>query len=110
MFIRTAALTIFAKAFSGRATAMSLLREDPMKPGKIYPLDIDLWSTSIVFNRGHRLRLHVTSSSAPGYDPNPNTGERLRWSERTEVAHNTIHLSSRYPSHLELPEAAPRTE
>ncbi|MFO1498088.1 MAG: CocE/NonD family hydrolase [Verrucomicrobiota bacterium] len=81
----------------------SFLREDLLKPGKVYPLEIDLWSTSMVFNRGHRLRVHITSSSAPGYDPNPNTGEPLRWSERTAVASNAIHLSSRCPSYLELP-------
>jgi uncharacterized protein len=84
--------------------------QEPMKPGKIYSVPLDLSSTSIVFNRGHRLRVHVTSSCAPGYDPNPNTGERLRWSERTEVAHNTIHFSSRCPSHVELPVVAAGAE
>ena len=55
----------------------SFQEPDFMKPGKIYPLDIDLWSTSIMFNRGHKFRVDVTSSSAPGYDPNPNTEEPL---------------------------------
>jgi uncharacterized protein len=89
---------------------ISFLQDDLLKPGRIYSLDVDLWPTSIVFNRGHRLRVDVTSSSAPGLDPNPNTGERLRWSERREVAHTTIHLSRQYVSHIDLPAAAVRTK
>jgi uncharacterized protein len=84
---------------------LSFSHEDFLKPDRVYPIDIGLWSTSIIFNKGHRLRVHVTSSSAPGYDPNPNTGEPLRWSDRTELAHNRIHLSGGFPSHLDLPVA-----
>jgi predicted acyl esterase len=78
-------------------------RERPLKPGAITPLDIDLWSTSVIFNRGHRLRVHVTSSSAPGFDPNPNTGEAFRSSHHQQPARNTIHLDPRHPSHVILP-------
>lgn len=85
---------------------ISYLHSDFLKPGTVYALDVDLWPTSIVFNKGHRLRVHVTSSSAPAYDPNPNTDERLRWSARTEVAHTTLHVSPQYTSHIDLPEAA----
>ena len=35
-------------------------------------VEIDLWSTSIVFLAGHRLRVHVTSSSFPRWDRNLN--------------------------------------
>lgn len=83
--------------------------EDFLKPGRIYPLEVALWSTSVVFNRGHRLRLHITSSSSPGYDPNPNTGEPLRMSDRTVIAQNTVYVSRRCPSYLELPVADSRT-
>jgi len=84
----------------------SFERETLLKPGEIYPFDIDLWSTSLIFNRGHRLRVHVTSSSAPGYDPNPNTGEPFRASDKTQVARNTIYLCAEYPSQLVLPVVA----
>ena len=83
----------------------SFREEELMKSGTIYPIDIDLWSTSIVFNKGHRLRVHVTSSSAPGYDPNPNTGEPLRWSDRSAIAHTSLHVAGRCPSNMELPVA-----
>lgn len=80
-------------------------KEKLMQPGKVYPIDIDLWSTSVIFNRGHRVRVHVTSSSAPGFDPNPNTGERFRASAASRPARNTVLVDSRHPSQIILPEA-----
>src|SRR5262249_31783598 len=56
----------------------SLSRPERMQPGKVTPIEIDLWSTSMVFNKGHRLRVQLSSSDAPAYDPNPNTGEAFR--------------------------------
>jgi predicted acyl esterase len=81
----------------------SFRREQMLRPGRIERFDIDLCSTSIVFNRGHRLGILVTSSNAPGFDPNPNTGEPFRSSTRTQVARNTIYLDTKHPSHVLLP-------
>jgi len=83
----------------------SFSKPEMMLPGKLYRVSVDLWSTSIVFNRGHRIRVHVTSSNAPGWDPNPNTGEPFRSSARTRVAHNVVHLGGATPSHIVLPVA-----
>jgi hypothetical protein len=80
-------------------------RERPPKPGKVAAYDIDLWSTSMVFNRGHCLRVQIASSSSPGYDPNPNTGEGFRASSRQQVATNSIWLARSRPSHIRLPVA-----
>ncbi len=74
--------------------------------GQVYEFTLDLFSTSIIFNQGHRLRVHVTSSSTNGYDPNPNTGEPFRSSNRARPARNTIYCDTRYPSQLLLPIAA----
>jgi putative CocE/NonD family hydrolase len=81
----------------------SFSQEKPLKPGQVYRFEIDLWSTSVIFNKGHRLRVLVTSSSAPGSDPNPNTGEPFRASDRTQTARNTIYCDGRHPSHILLP-------
>jgi uncharacterized protein len=78
-------------------------REEKLVPGEVVALDIDVWSTSIVFAPGHRLRVHVTSSSAPGFDPNPNTGEPFRSSDRTRVARNTVYVDAARPSQVLLP-------
>ena len=78
-------------------------KEELMKPGKIYPLEIDLWSTSVIFNTGHRLRLQITSSSAPGYDPNPNTGAVFRSNNETRKANIKLYMDAKHPSHISLP-------
>jgi uncharacterized protein len=78
-------------------------REVFMKKGEVYKLKLDLWSTSLVFNKGHRIAVHVTSSNNPRFDPNPNTGKPLRADSETRVATNTIHHSQQYPSRILLP-------
>lgn len=78
-------------------------REVFMKKGEVYKFNIDLWNTSIVFNKGHRIAVHVTSSNDPRFDPNPNTGKPLRQDNETRVATNTVHHSRRYPSRVVLP-------
>lgn len=83
----------------------SFSREVRLKPDEIYPLDVDLWSTSIIFNKGHRLRVHITSSSAPGFEPNPNTGEPFRSGGGTRIARNAVYCGGTPASHLLLPVA-----
>jgi putative CocE/NonD family hydrolase len=77
-----------------------------LKPGEVYPLEIDLWSTSIIFNRGHCLRVHVASTSAPGYDPNPQTGDPFRSRDYRRGARNVVYVDRDRPSHIVLPVAA----
>lgn len=74
-----------------------------MKKGQVYKFEIDLWSTSIIFNKGHRIAVHLTSSNDPRFDPNPNTGKPLRADDETRVAHNTIHHDRAHPTRIILP-------
>ena len=76
-----------------------------LEVGKVYPIEIDLWSTSVIFNTGHRIRLQITSSSAPGYDPNPNTGAPFRANPEKRKANIKLYVDSQRPSHLVLPVA-----
>ena len=46
-----------------------------MTPGAPEKLTIDLWQTAITFEKGHRIELVITSSNAPRFEVNPNTGE-----------------------------------
>jgi putative CocE/NonD family hydrolase len=79
----------------------------PLVPGEVYPISIDLWSTSNVFKRGHRLRLSVASSNFPRYDRNFNIW-KLRWnSEKPVVARNTIYHDRARPSCIILPISYP---
>jgi len=78
-------------------------REVFMKKGQVYKFKIDLWSTSIIFNKGHRIAIHVSSSNNPRFDPNPNTGSPLRADTLTQVATNSIHHDRMHPSRALLP-------
>lgn len=80
-------------------------REVFMKKGEVYKFKIDLWSTSLIFNKGHRIAIHITSSNDPRFDPNPNTGKPLRADEETRVATNTVHHDRAHPSRVLLPVA-----
>lgn len=45
-------------------------RESPRRsqligPGKVYRYRIDMWSTSNVFLKGHRIRIEISSSNSP---------------------------------------------
>ena len=78
-------------------------REVFMKKGQVYKFKIDLWSTSIIFNKGHRIGIHVSSSNNPRFDPNPNTGSALRADTLKQVATNSIHHDRMHPSRALLP-------
>src|SRR5262249_60583234 len=77
--------------------------ESLLQPGHVYELNVDLWSTSLVFNKGHRIRVAVSSSNSPRFEANPNTGRPFRADKETRVAKNTVHLSMKYPSRIMLP-------
>ena len=75
----------------------------PITPGQVYEYKIDLWSTSNVFLKGHRIRLEVSSSNFPRFDRNLNTGRRAADSATFVKAINTILHDSDHPSALILP-------
>jgi len=81
----------------------SLEKEKLMTPGEVYEFTIKLYPTSNIFKKGHRIRVDISSSNYPRFDPNPNTGEPLNQHRRTQVADQTIFLSPEHPSHIRLP-------
>jgi putative CocE/NonD family hydrolase len=74
-----------------------------MNPGQTYKLAIDLWSTSNVFRKGHKVRLEVSSSNFPRFDRNLNTGEENGSGRKPIAATNTIYHDAEHPSLLILP-------
>jgi predicted acyl esterase len=79
-----------------------------MTPGAPEKLTIDLWPTAITFEKGHRIALHISSSNAPRFEVNPNTGEPAGAATRTpRVAQNTIHMDAAHPTGLVLPVVYP---
>jgi putative CocE/NonD family hydrolase len=74
-----------------------------MEPGKIYEFTITLYPTSLVFQRGHQIRVHVSSSNFPRFDVNPNTGGPLGRELVTQTAVQTVFHDAEHPSHVVLP-------
>jgi putative CocE/NonD family hydrolase len=81
----------------------SLEKASLMTPGQIYQFRIELYPTSILFAKGHRIRVDISSSNFPRFDVNPNTGEPLNQNRRTAVAVNSIYHDAEHPSHIVLP-------
>ena len=74
-----------------------------MEPGKIYEIEVDLWSTSYIWNTGHKIRISISSSNAPRFLANPNTGAPVGDNGSSQIAHNTIYFGSTHPSCILLP-------
>jgi uncharacterized protein len=75
-----------------------------MTPGAPEELDIDLWSTAITFEKGHRIAVHITSSNSPRFEVNPNTGEPAGQHKLPpRVATNSVYMDAAHPSALVLP-------
>ena len=81
----------------------SLTKPSPMQPGQVYRLEIDLVGTSIAFLKGHRIRVHVTSSHFPQFDRNPNTGATFATTAAVKVAEQTVYHDGERASHILLP-------
>jgi uncharacterized protein len=81
----------------------SFAREEFLTPGRVYEFEIDLWHMANVFNRGHRIRVSITSSNAPKFQPNPNTATPFLADTIGVTARNTIYHDREHPSAIILP-------
>jgi len=97
----------------------------PLVPGDEYALDVELWPTSIIFNKGHRIRVVVSATNFPRFDVNMHngrffdlsTGELEKAVETgleeyiykpdlapdAKPAHTTVYLDAQRPSRIMLP-------
>jgi putative CocE/NonD family hydrolase len=73
------------------------------RPGEVEEITIDLWPTSMVFRRGHRIRLEVSSSNYPRFDRNPNTGRRIATETEPITAAQSVYHDRARPAHVFLP-------
>ena len=74
-----------------------------MERGRVYELHISPMSTSNYFDAGHSIRVEVSSSNFPRFTRNLNTGGNNYDETEGVVAHNTVHHSRQYPSHIKIP-------
>lgn len=74
-------------------------------PGEVAKLAWDIGWTSIIFNKGHRIRVTIASTGAPFYEPNPQTGGPITHfpPDAGVAAINTIWHDAAHASRVILP-------
>jgi len=74
-------------------------------PGQVTKLAWDIGWTSMIFNKGHRVRVTIASTGAPYYEPNPQTGAPISHfiTEPGVAAINTIWHDASHASRVILP-------
>ena len=97
----------------------------PLVPGALHEIDVKIWPTSIIFNKGHRIRVVVSATNFPRFDVNMHNGRyfdlqpgELEKAVETGIeeyvykpdlepdsrpAHTTLLLDSEHPSSIILP-------
>jgi putative CocE/NonD family hydrolase len=83
----------------------SRTQPSPLKPYSIESYEIDLWGTSNVFKKGHKIRIEIASSDYPNFDRNPNIyGDLSGVSEKDfQIANQRIFHDDAHPSRIDLP-------
>ena len=74
-----------------------------LEPNTVYEYEIDVAVTGNVFQKGHCIRVEISSSNFPRFDRNPNTGNTLGIDAEMRSAQQTVYHTSQYPSHILLP-------
>lgn len=80
--------------------------EQPLALGRVYEVTVELSTTAYAFQRGHKIRIVVSSSNYPRFSVNPNTGRPPNPGERGLVATNQVYCGPEQPSALLLPVTA----
>ena len=82
---------LVAKGMLNATRRRSLTEPEPLEPGEIYELPVDLDCTGWRFRRGHRIRVSVASADWPNVWPTP------------EPAVNRVYRGAGRPSRIVLP-------
>jgi predicted acyl esterase len=77
--------------------------EELMTPGEIYPVTVELESTALTFQPGHRIRMLVTSSDYPKFAVNWNDGAPMYGQGPGVRAANRVYADAAHPSAIVLP-------
>jgi uncharacterized protein len=73
-----------------------------LEPGEIYELDIEVNDISLELGPAEALEIAVSSSLAPNYHPNPNTGLGYAGGAPPVVVRQTVFHGGLHPSRLVL--------
>lgn len=84
--------------------------EKPFAKNQPTEINVDLWSTSMVFAKGHRIRVSVSSSNYPRFEKNLNIGLVEANAGSHRIAKNTLYFGQTYPSQIILPLVMPKNQ
>ena len=78
----------------------SLLKPAPLEKDRVYKFEIEVGNTSMLFKKGHRIRLQIAGSNFPEYGRNLQTGEDNGTTARTGTRYRPrrLALPSRLPA------------
>ena len=74
-----------------------------IEPNKVYDFTIDMQATSNIFQKGHRIRIDITSSNFPLWDRNLNTGNDPGTDTEMRTADQVVYHDQQRPSYIMLP-------
>ncbi|MDE2127608.1 MAG: CocE/NonD family hydrolase [Armatimonadetes bacterium] len=74
----------------------------PLVPGKVTRFHLNLWALGMVFPKGHRLRVAITSSGFPTYDRNLDTGSLEPHATTGPAATESIYHTKVHASYLSV--------
>lgn len=74
-----------------------------MKEGEVYKVKLSPLSTSNYFEKGHQIRVEISSSNFPRFTRNLNTGGNNYDEKDPVVARNKVYHSAEHPSMIRLP-------
>lgn len=77
--------------------------EELLTPGEVYEFSIQCNPTSYLFQKGHRIRLEISSSNFPAFSRNLNTGGEIATETKIVIAEQKIYHTADYPSKILLP-------
>lgn len=81
----------------------SLAEPSPVEPGRVYAYEIDLWATSQLFKRGHRIKLELSSGNFPRFNRSLNTFGPPAEQREARIARQTVYHDKARPTHIVLP-------
>jgi len=94
--------TILADGIARAALRSSLEELSLLEPGEIFELDIEVNDIALELGPGESLEIDISSSLAPHYHPNPNTGLGYAGDAPPVVVRQTVYHGGQHPSRLVL--------
>jgi putative CocE/NonD family hydrolase len=81
----------------------TLEKLEPVPPGKVARVKIDMWATGVTIAPGSSLRVEVASAALPKFAAHTNTLEPPGSAVKAVVARNRLHTGPNTPSRILLP-------